>query len=411
MSSTGGVYVGAMTTSPTIDLGGGPLACAGSCIALAALDRDGTSLWSKLFASGATATASAMSVDVTSSIALGGSLFATADFGGPPLVAPACTSEAAPDAFVVRYDGDGFYLWASRFGDCDYQAVTALRTYGTRIVIGGAFQSSIDFGLGALSAVGARDLFLAELDGPGAALWSKSFGGVGSTSKDAVVSGIGFDADGDVFITGSFTDTLDLGGGPLVSAGSADVFVARFDEDGNHVWSRRFGDAGDQRGVDLWVDGAGDVVLTGSSTGAIDLGGGALAGEGVFVAMLDGEGRHRWSKLFAGTHARPARVRLGVAGEALVTGEFSGAFDVGGGPLSGGGVDRSSMFACALTASGAHEWSRGFGTATSGVVGSAIDLDPGGAPIVLGAFDGTIDLAETYATFGDRDGFVAKLAR
>lgn len=108
VNSTGEIFVGTMTTSASVDLGAGPLSCAGSCIALAAIDRDGATVWSKLFASGAAASAAAMSVDVTSSIALGGSLFATADLGGPPLVAPACTSKAAPDAFVVRYDGDGF---------------------------------------------------------------------------------------------------------------------------------------------------------------------------------------------------------------------------------------------------------------------------------------------------------------
>ena len=41
-----------------------------------------------------------------------------------------------------------------------------------------------------------------------------------------------------------FEGTIDFGGGPVISGGSEDVFAARLDAGGSHVWGRGYGDAG-----------------------------------------------------------------------------------------------------------------------------------------------------------------------
>jgi hypothetical protein len=404
VSSTGLTFVGAMTTSPSIDFGDGARSCTGSCLALAAIESDGTIVWSKVLARDGAISATTMSLDVTSSLVVGGSLFATTDFGGTPLVAPGCTSAASPDAFVVRFDGDGYYLFARRFGDCDYQTVTATRTYGTRILVAGTFQSTIDLGLGPLVAVGARDLFLAEFDGGGKTLWSKRFGAAGSTSTSNAIRSIAIDeATENVIVTGDFEGTLDLGGGPLTAVGGTDVLVARFDDAGEHVWSRRLGDADDQRAVELAIDAAGDVALTGTTK------------EGISVTKLAGDGAPVWSKVFAASDARTSGLHLGRDARIFLTGEFSGSFDLGAGPLRAGGEGRRSLFAAALTPAGDVEWSLGLGSPTGDSRGIAIDVDPWGAPVLFGAFDGTVDVGRELGgailtELGSGDLLLGKLA-
>jgi hypothetical protein len=51
-------------------------------------------------------------------------------------------------------------------------------------------------------------------------------------------------------LVGSFQGALsfDAAGDELVSAGGSDIFLARFDADGNHLWSRRCGDGANQVG-------------------------------------------------------------------------------------------------------------------------------------------------------------------
>jgi hypothetical protein len=64
------------------------------------------------------------------------------------------------------------------------------------------------------------------------------------------------------------------------------VFLAKLDPSGGHLWSERFGDAFEQWGRAVAVDGAGNVLVTGRFQGTLDLGGGALASAGGWDMFL-----------------------------------------------------------------------------------------------------------------------------
>lgn len=155
---------------------------------------------------------------------------------------------------------------------------------------------------------------------------------------------MGIDAFGNLIVAGSFYSTVDFGGGDLTSAGSYDIFVAKFDSDGEHIWSRRFGDDHAQNCYAAAVDASGNVVVAGYFEGAVDFGGGALTGAGgtdVFVARFSPDGSHLWSKRFGdGSDQRAWNTAVDPAGNAIVTGGFAGVIDFGGGTLtSAGGED------------------------------------------------------------------------
>ena len=84
---------------------------------------------------------------------------------------------------------------------------------------------------------------------------------------------------------------MDFGGGPLTSAGGIDIFLAKFDPAGNHLWSKRFGDGFSQIGYSVTVDGADNVLFTGAFSGSVDFGGGPLTSAGgidIFLAKFAG---------------------------------------------------------------------------------------------------------------------------
>ena len=113
--------------------------------------------------------------------------------------------------------------------------------------------------------------------------------------------GLAVDASGDVIVTGRFKSTVDFGGGPLTSAGSFDVFLAKFDPSGGHVWSQRFGDSGDQAAYVVTADASANVIVTGRFQSTVDFGGGVLTCAGyddMFVANFDPSGNHIWSRGF-----------------------------------------------------------------------------------------------------------------
>jgi hypothetical protein len=98
---------------------------------------------------------------------------------------------------------------------------------------------------------------------------------------------VAVDANGDVVVTGVFFDTVDFGGGPLTSAGNGDIFVAKYSaSDGSHLWSRRFGGTSFEEGSGVAVDANGDVVVTGRFHGTVDFGGGPLTSAGIADIFL-----------------------------------------------------------------------------------------------------------------------------
>ncbi len=97
------------------------------------------------------------------------------------------------------------------------------------------------------------------------------------------------DAAGSVLLGGSFLGAMDLGGGALTTAGSDDVFLARFSADGAHVSSVRIGGEHEPMGAALAAGADGHALVTGYFEGT------RLVGCDARSARLSpfGEGRAR----------------------------------------------------------------------------------------------------------------------
>ena len=168
-------------------------------------------------------------------------------------------------------------------------------------------------------------------------MWSRSFT---TSTVPPTPRAIATDRYDNVFLIGDFSSTADFGGGPLTSSGgSQDVFVVKLDADGNHLWSRVFGDAAFQLGSGIVADTDGSVIITGEHTGTIDFGGGPLTNASgqfnVFLAKLDADGAHLWSRNFGNGSVQYVRgVTTDTANNVVVTGYFFNTVDFGGGPLT-----------------------------------------------------------------------------
>lgn len=181
---------------------------------------------------------------------------------------------------------------------------------------------------------------------------------------------------------------------------------------GAHLWSKRFGDGGNQIAWGVAADPAGNLVIAGEFTGALDFGGGAsLTSAGssdVFVAKLDSAGNSLWAKRFGDpTYQAAVSVAVDSNGDVLVTGQFHGAIDFGGSPIvSSGGAD---IFVLKLDAAGGLIWGRGFGGAGD-QFGSSVAVDGAGNVLVAGSFAGELDFGgPLLSAAGSYDAFVVKL--
>src|SRR5438046_3726892 len=104
-----------------------------------------------------------------------------------------------------------------------------------------------------------------------------------------------------MFITGSSYGTLNVGGRVLVDTYfvQPDIYVAKLNSSGGHVWSKSFGTINSDQGRAVAVDPSGNVVITGYFLGTIDFGGGPVTSSGglnTFVAKYSSGGAHLWSQ-------------------------------------------------------------------------------------------------------------------
>jgi hypothetical protein len=386
----------------SIDLGGGPMtATNGQDVFLAELDANGGYRWSQhIVANGGVI--ESVAADSTGAVVVVGFFFGTMTLGADVL-----TSAGGQDVFVAKFSGDGTPIWAKRFGDVGAQFGMALAIDGVdELYVAGRFLGALDLGAGPLVSAGSGDVFVAKLDANGGPLWSRSFG----DAAEQGCAGISVDGAGDVYVLGDFAGSIDFGNGALTSAGGTDVFLAKLGADGGTLWSKSFGDPNEQHGTAIASDGAGGVFIAGDFAGALNLGGMSLPAAGpsdMFVGRFDADGAHHWSNHFG--QGGPSQIASGLSvdpfGHLVLAGYFSGAVDFGGGSLpSVGGED---AFVAKLDAEGGHQWSRRFGDAGYSDV-YAVATGGAGEVYVIGDFSDSITFTgNPLVSAGGTDAFVA----
>ncbi|WP_242515450.1 hypothetical protein [Sorangium cellulosum] len=226
-----------------------------------------------------------------------------------------------------------------------------------------------------------------------APLWAALFGNPNLQSATAA----GVDARGDVYIGGTFSGTINLGGDTLVSIGTADMFVASFDATGAHRWSTRFGGSGAETLHGLAVTPAGDVVIGGTFYGSFQVGDATLSSVGAldsFVATLTEAGAPRWARQIGDASDQTLRsVAVDAAGNTVVAGYFSGTLLCTAPPAtvcasSAGGTD---IFVRKYDPRGAVVWTRIYGDERHQRA-TAVAMDAEGSVLLTGRFDGTLSM-------------------
>lgn len=265
------------------------------------------------------------------------------DFGGP--------HAGATDPWLGRFDAAGDLVWSELIGTIGSDEIRACAPD----TAGGVF--AVGFTAGDLGGPkqGQSDAFVARYDGAGGQVWIRQFA-LPSPSPSflaSIATAAAPDGAGGVFVAGY---TLNQLGGQ--GTGYNDLFLARYDADGNELWQRVFGtDQGDGL-AGAASDGAGGVFLTGYTTGAL---GGPNAGIGdAWVARYDSAGNEVWS-LQLGTTLwdEGTAICADTVGGFLIVGETRG--EMAGPGSSNGLVD---IWIARYGAAGNQKWIRQIGTNT-----------------------------------------------
>ena len=173
--------------------------------------------------------------------------------------------------------------WIRQFGTTSSDAVNAVAVDATGIYVVGSTGGTLP----GQTRAGLTDAFVRKYDASGNEQWTRQFG----PFLIAAARGVAVDATG-IYVVGTVY-------GPLpgqTSAGSTDVFVRKYDVNGNEVWPRQFGTSsnGDVAlgvaadATAIYVVGSTELALPGQTTG------------GLFVRKYDASGNELWTRTFGG---------------------------------------------------------------------------------------------------------------
>jgi hypothetical protein len=230
--------------------------------------------------------------------------------------------------------------------------------------------------------------------GGGAHIRSQHFGGTESDAGYAVATG----PDNSVAVTGEFIGSMTIGGTTFTSSGQSDIFLAKFAADGTYQWWKRFGGTGNDRGLAVAIDSAGDVLLGAMFEATAGFGGGGpftAQSRDFVIAKYDGAtGTHLWSKRF-GAEQDDYIYSIATDGnkDVIIGGTFVNTVDFGGGPLTSS-FGSADAFLVKLSSGGTHVWSRRWGGGATEVI-KGVAVDPIGNVAVTGSYMGAISFGGT----------------
>ncbi|MHC4521514.1 MAG: FG-GAP-like repeat-containing protein, partial [Planctomycetota bacterium] len=345
-----------------------------------------------------------LTTDPSGNLLVTGTLGGTLDFD-PGSGVDNRTSAGASDVFITKLAGDGRQIWTRTLGGAspEMARTVAADALGNVFVVG-SFQDTVDFqpgpGMDERTSAGMDDVFLTKFSSDGSYAWTKT---VGNTQADVGV-GVATDASGAIFITGEFSDTVDLDPGPGVdphtSAGGKDIFMTKLNPDGSYGWTKSFGGANGDGPYSILVDGAGQIYMAGKFQATVDFDPGpgsenhtSAGGSDAFLTAFQSNGTHRWTIVFGSADDDMAyRLALDPASNILVVGEFCGTidFDPGAGTDNHTSAGLNDAFVSSFCPDASYRWTNTAGGTGADATGG-LAVDPLGNVYMTGYFSDTAD--------------------
>ena len=196
---------------------------------MSGFDTDGNLIWALTWGGVGTDTAVDLMVDDFDNIFVHGRLAYTVDLDPGPGIDEVNGGQGS--VYLSRFDTSGNYHWNSSW----FKTHGALCHKMAHDNLG-----NIYFTGGYLAFLGQTYLFVRKLDSMGNGLWELSWG----QPQPARGDGISVDQEGNVYITGLFSGTVDLDPGPgfneVKATNSSDAYMIKLDRDGYYIWGIRY---------------------------------------------------------------------------------------------------------------------------------------------------------------------------
>jgi len=204
--------------------------------------------------------------------------------------------------------------------------------------------------------------------------WTKQFG-TSNQYESQVGYGVAVDSSGNVFVTGSTEGGLDGNS----NAGGTDLFLIKFDNNGDRQWTRQYGTGGTDIGYDVALDSTGNAYVTGPANGKL------------LLAKYDTDGNRQWLQQYASSSTTnytndvtPLAITLDQSGNIFVAGKIWGNFE------GFSDLGASDLFVIKFDSNGTRIWTQQVGSGSYDEA-HGIEADANGSVTITGFTQGSLD--------------------
>ncbi len=292
------------------------------------------------------------------------------------------------DLFISKYSSDGDFIWTVLNGSEEDDEIRGLVLDNVR---GYLYITGDTFGdLDGYVNSGGRDILLSKYNLDGDHQWTVVNGGIESD----IGYDVALDSEGNVYMTGMTENGLN---GNSSHAGR-DIFISKYNPDGDHQWTQQPGTNNYEYGYEIAVDSDDNVVVVGYTGGDLD-GNVSLGFTDVIVTKYTSTGSRLWTEqLGTDSYDNGYSIVLDSDNNIYIGGDTWGNWN----GTNNGEID---VFIAKLDSDGDLQWITQMGTVEREWI-RGIDLDSASNIYVTGATAGAL---YGNSNLGEYDYFLSKL--
>ena len=225
---------------------------------LAVYDLDGNLAWAKMVGGNSSndfVGSSNVSVDPSGNIYTSASFLGTVD-ANPGAGVLNLTASSGYDGYLSKLDSNGNLIWAKHLTGNNNQMIVGLEADAGAVYFGGYIADTTDFDMGPGTALlsnggGAYTGYVGKLDAFGNFQWVQSVG------SNKGVAALETDSQGNVYSVANYSTN-----------GYFDVTLQKYSGSGNSIWTKQFGSASDDRGLNILLTPTTDLYTVGNFSGS-----------------------------------------------------------------------------------------------------------------------------------------------
>jgi len=310
------------------------------------------------------------------------------------------------------------WIWSNATGgrSSSDAPISTVKDNAGNVYISGEFEGTVNIGGTSYTSAGVNDVFLSKYDAAGNHLWTSTFGGA---NNFMFAGGIAIDANNNVYIAGTFTFRLDVGGNIYFTNNfTKDIYLIKVSPSGGALWAKVMGGLGAEdakcvtsSGTKVYVGGSYNQTFT---VDAAVFPATTSNNINAFVLATDTGGTGIWAAHGGGVNTDQLNSISASASSVYIGGYIQGAATFGSLNISGSGSDNDMLLAKLDPSTGAFLWAKGTGAASTDQINSVgqdanDNVYCGGSFLATVSFGGGVTLAETGFPMGAYgDAFIAK---